>query len=131
MFDDDHNSPPNRLWYRIAMNLLYAGKNKNLVVQARNQTFDRAARKKSLMDLSGQSFSSTMVSKKRTNTMRNVIKKSDNISRQDIDSKEGSLDGDRTLDREVNGITNNRSKSPVKRPNAVLQAMSNKEIMVR
>ena len=52
MFDEDHNSPPNRLWYRIAMNLLYAGKNKNIVEQARNQTFDRAARKKSLMDLS-------------------------------------------------------------------------------
>lgn len=112
------------------MNLLYAGKNKNLVVQARNQTFDRQARKKSLMDLSAQSFSSTMVTKKRTSTLRNVVKKSDNVSRADIDSKEGSLDGERHLDREVTGITN-KSKSPVRRPNAVLQAMSNKEIMVR
>ena len=130
MFDDDQNCPPNRLWYRIAMNLLYAGKNKNLVVQARNQTFDRQARKKSLMDLSAQSFSSTMVTKKRTSTLRNVVKKSENVSRADIDSKEGSLDGERQLDREVTGITN-KSKSPVRRPNAVLQAMSNKEIMVR
>lgn len=47
------------------------------------------------MDLSAQSFSSTMNNKKRTTAMRNVIKKSDNVSRQDIDSKEGSLDGDR------------------------------------
>lgn len=95
MFDDDHNSPPNRLWYRIAMNLFYAGKNKNIAEQVRNQSFDRVARKKSLMDLSAQSFSSTMNNKKRSTAMRNVIKKSDNVSRQDIDSKEGSLDGDR------------------------------------
>ena len=57
--------PPNRLWYRLAMNLLYAGKNKNVVLAAKNNTgFDRAARKKSLMDMSGQSFSSTLVTQK-------------------------------------------------------------------
>ena len=98
MFDDEHLHPPNRLWYRLAMNLLYAGKNKNVVVTARNNTFtDRSARRKSVMDMSAQSFSSTMVSqKKRTNTMRTTVtKKSDIASGKDIDSKEGSLDGER------------------------------------
>ena len=62
MFDDDDINPPNRLWYRLAMNLLYTGKNKNIAHQVSNATFDRTSNKKRLMEMSAQSFSSTLVS---------------------------------------------------------------------
>ena len=55
IFDSD-DAPKNPLWYRLAMNLLYAGKTKNIVNRVKETPFDRNRFKREMT----QSFGSTI-----------------------------------------------------------------------
>ena len=118
---DSHNAPKNPLWYRLAMNLLYAGKNKNLVKRVRETPFDRSRFKREMT----QSFSSSLAAVSKRQSIKR-IKEKEALSKFDADSKEGSVG--RETDKDAIMLQKS-SFSPAKK-NAILQAMQAQHISV-
>ena len=96
------------------MNLLYAGKNKNLVKRVRETPFDRSRFKREMT----QSFSSSLAAVSKRQSIKR-IKEKEALSKFDADSKEGSVG--RETDKDAIMLQKS-SFSPAKK-NAILQAM--------
>ena len=113
MFDEKDVSSKNKLWYRLAMNLLYAGKNKNVVPMVQEAPKPGQSELKSQITL--RTLNSALVS---TSSKATTSKRSNMKPRP---SKRNELEADSKATAEE--INQAGGFSPISRRNTILAAM--------